>query len=156
MAEPDQPGVGWPRYSTRPFPPYRFVPGTTLHPRRHVDGHSHGLPEPRLIQLPPDRWQESEDYLYAADLYNFAYWWESHEVWEGLWRAAGRDTVPGHFFKGLIQLAAANLKCALGHSTARTTLLRAGMVRLAGLPSPYMGLDVTGYLTLLRSCLEHP
>lgn len=83
-------------------------------------------------------------------------WWESHELWEGLWRAAGRDTVPGHFFKGLIQLAAANLKCALGHSTARTTLLRAGMVRLAGLPSLYMGLDVAAYLALLDRCLEQP
>lgn len=156
MAEPDQPGVGWRRYSARPFPAYRFVPGNTLHPRRHAGGHSFGQPELRLLQVVPDRWEESDEYLYAVDLYNFAYWWESHELWEGLWRAAGRDTVPGNFFKGLIQLAAANLKCALGHSTARTTLLRAGMVRLAGLPSLYMGLDVAAYLALLDRCLEQP
>ena len=53
------------------------------------------------------------DYLYAIDLYNYAYWWECHEVLEGLWRA-GQTTKQGNFFRALIQLAAANLKRSLG------------------------------------------
>ena len=39
------------------------------------------------------------DYLYAIDLYNYAYWWECHEVLEGLWRA-GQTTEARKFFPG--------------------------------------------------------
>ena len=66
--------------------------------------------EPRPRAFPQDEWSASEDYLYAIDLYNFAYWWESHEIFEGLWHACGRRTQAGNFFQALIQLAAANLK----------------------------------------------
>ena len=36
----------WPRYSARPFPAYRYVPGLTPHPRRDASGHSFGAPQP--------------------------------------------------------------------------------------------------------------
>jgi hypothetical protein len=32
---------GPPRYTDRPFPAYRHVPGETPHPRRDARGHSH-------------------------------------------------------------------------------------------------------------------
>ena len=37
--------VGWPRYSRRLLPTYRFLPGLTPHPRHNPLGHSFGQPE---------------------------------------------------------------------------------------------------------------
>jgi hypothetical protein len=56
-------------------------------------------------------------YLRGIDLFNFGYWWESHEAWEGLWRACGRRGPAADFLKGLIKLAAAGVKASTG--TAR-------------------------------------
>ncbi len=130
-----------PRYSTRTFPTYRFIPGRTPHPRRHPGGHSFGLSEPRPRRFNHNEWSASEDYLYAMDLYNFAYWWESHEVFEGLWHVFGRSTQEGNFFQALIQLAAANLKHVLGHEAAVKNLTQRGLERLQKVPPRYMGVD---------------
>ena len=105
----------WPRYCPqRPFPPYRHIPGVTPHPIRDPLGHSYepvgedSGPDTSDTFLPPEMWRENEDYLYGVDLYNFAYWWEAHEAWEGLWHQA-EDTYR-LFLQGLIQISAAHIK----------------------------------------------
>ena len=105
----------WPRYCPqRPFPPYRHIPGVTPHPIRNPLGHSYepveetSGPDTSDTLLPPEMWRENEDYLYGVDLYNFAYWWEAHEAWEGLWHQA-EDTYR-LFLQGLIQISAAHIK----------------------------------------------
>jgi predicted metal-dependent hydrolase len=130
-----------PRYSTRTFPSYAFIPGQTPHPRRHPEGHSFGVQEPQPPAFGEVDWSDSEDYLYAVDLYNFGYWWESHEVFEGLWHACGRRTEAGNFFQALIQLAAANLKHLLGRELAVRNLTQRGLERLQKVPPQYMGID---------------
>jgi predicted metal-dependent hydrolase len=80
--------------------------------------------------------------LYGIDLYNYAYWWECHEIFEGLWHAAGHNTEQGNFFQALIQFAAANLKRFLGNEQAAQKLVRSGLARLQNLPQLYMGIDV--------------
>jgi len=80
--------------------------------------------------------------LYGIDLYNYAYWWECHEIFEGLWHAAGHNTEQGNFFQALIQLAAANLKRFLGNEQAAQKLARSGLSRIQNLPQLYMGVDV--------------
>ena len=142
MIEPHPPDPALPRYSTRPFPSYRFVPGKSPHPRRDPKGHSYGQTEPKLPAFPPEEWERSDDYLYGIDLYNYAYWWECHEVFEGLWHAAGHNTEQRNFFQALIQLAAANLKRFLGNEQAAQKLARSGRTRLRKVPPIYMGLDV--------------
>jgi uncharacterized protein len=134
----------WPRYAVRPFPSYRFVPGKNPHPRRDPHGHSYGKPEPTPSAFRHDEWHKSEEYLYGIDLYNFAFWWECHEVLEGLWHAAGHDTAQGNFFQALIQLTAANLKQFLGNHQAAGKLLTSGTIRLKKTPTLYMGIDVAG------------
>ena len=94
------------------------------------------------MPFPTAQWQTSEEYLYGIDLYNYAYWWECHEIFEGLWHAAGRNTEQGNFFQALIQLAAANLKRFLGNEQAAQKLARSGLTRLRKVPPIYMGLDV--------------
>jgi predicted metal-dependent hydrolase len=97
--------------------------------------------EPQPSAFPENDWFTSEDYLYAIDLYNFGYWWESHEVLEGLWHGSGRSTQAGNFFQALIQLAAANLKHRLGRELAVQNLGQWGIARLQKVPSRYMGID---------------
>ena len=135
-----------PRYCPRPFPRYAFVPGKTLHPRRHPQGHSYGRLEPKAAGFLPVDWHRSEDYLYGVDLYNFGYWWECHEVFEALWHAVGQKTEQGNFFQALIQLAAANLKRSIGAHVSAEKLLRAGLARLQSVPPVYLGLDVRAFV----------
>jgi predicted metal-dependent hydrolase len=130
------------RYSSQPFPRYRFIPGQHPHPRRDPKGHSYGRPEPRPASCDPTDWRQSEEYRYGVDLYNFAYWWESHEVFEGLWKAVGPRTEQGSFFQALIDLAAGNLKQHMDKSHPAINLWKSSLARLEKLPSPYMGLNI--------------
>ncbi|NWF72149.1 MAG: DUF309 domain-containing protein [Nitrospirae bacterium] len=126
------------------------MPGRGPHPRRDPRGHSYGLPEPKPTPFPADRWQTSEDYLYGIDLYNFAYWWECHEVFEGLWHTMGRNSEQGNFLQAFIQFAAANLKRFLGNEQAAQKLTRSGLARLQNLPQHYMGIDVIAFSEAYR------
>jgi uncharacterized protein len=145
-----------PRYSSRPFPSYRYVPGNAPHPRRHPSGHSYGQPDATPTRILIDHWSESDDYLYGIDLYNFAYWWECHEIFETFWHAAGRETEQGHFFQALIQLAAANLKLVQGNVHAARNLLRRGIARLELVPASYMGIDVKDLLRTVLARIDWP
>jgi uncharacterized protein len=158
VTEPTPLDPAWPRYSLRPFPSYRYVPGQTQHPRRHPLGHSYGNPEPSPQPFHPNEWQTSDDYRYGIDLYNFAYWWESHEIFEAFWHAAERGSEQGNFLQGLIQLAAANLKRAMNNEAAAQKLSRAGITRLQRVAVPYMGIDVHLVLQALSEYLSgtHP
>lgn len=145
MQEPLPPDPQCPRYSTRPFPAYRFIPGLAPHPRRDPRGHSFGRPEPAPTEMEPGRWRDHEWYRYGVDLFNFAYWWECHEVFEACWHAAGHQTEQGRFFRALIQAAAANIKQFTGSRQAAGNLTRAALERVRGLPRFYMGMDVEGF-----------
>lgn len=156
VAESEFPDPPPPRYSSRPFPSYRFVPGQTPRPRRTEQGHSYAQPEPQPSSFPPEQWQHAEAYRYGIDLYNHGYWWESHEVFETLWNSAGRRSEQGNFFQALIQLAAANLKLFMGNRQAAQNLLRRGLVRLERVPDFYMGMDVARLTEGIRQCVNDP
>jgi predicted metal-dependent hydrolase len=97
-----------------PFPSYAYVPGRLPHPVSDPAGHSFHAPRQRPAPVDPNNWMTSREYLYGIDLFNHGYYWEAHEVWEGLWHACGRKGVTGDFLKGLIRLAAAGVKAREG------------------------------------------
>jgi len=137
----------WPRYSSRPFPPYRFVPGLHPHPHRDPDGHSYGSETPILGDWSPEEWRSLEPYLYGIDLYNFAYWWEAHEVLEGLWHAAGRTSPHARFVQGIIHVSAANLNIHRGNLAAGRRQARRGVDRLSRHAGQvWMGIDVDAFI----------
>lgn len=106
-----------PRYCPdRPLPPYSYVPGLNPHPTSDPRGHSFGLHEPPPVPLDESSFHTSATYLYAIDLFNHGFYWESHEAWEALWHAAGRHGRTADFLKGLIKLAAAGVKVREGRA----------------------------------------
>jgi hypothetical protein len=147
LVEPAPPDPAWPRYGTRAFPPYRFIPGLNPHPRRDPGGYAHGHPETPPPRHPPGRWRENEEYLHGIDLYNFAYWWACHESLEGLWHLTGHEGVEAQFLQGIIQVAAANLKRHVGQLEGARRLGREGIARLASVKLPtFMGIALGPFI----------
>lgn len=110
--------------------------------------------------VPPDRWRESTDYLYGVDLFNHGFFWEAHEVWEGLWHQAAADSLQRHFLQGLIQLAAARLKFEIGRREGCKRLLDRSTRHLATVAPAvepgerFMGIDVHGLLADARAARD--
>ncbi len=136
-----------PRYTSTPFPAYRYAPGLRPHPTRNPGGHSY-QPQPQPNRHPPWRpedWESLHSWLYGVDLFNAFYFWEAHEAWEGLWVAVARDSASGLLLQGLIQIAAALLK-AHGRVEAGVHILSAqglDKLRRAGASgNEHMGLDI--------------
>ncbi len=141
------------RWSRRPLPPYRHLPGITPHPVLHPEGHLFGCPEEKIEPFDPDRWRDSEDYLYGIDLFNLAYFWEAHEAWEGIWKSVPRERRPGLFLRGLIQVAAGLLKRHMGRAQGARALYRRGADKLlqsAGRQQTYCGIEVTEFAARLE------
>jgi hypothetical protein len=125
-----------------PFPVYAYTPGSgDPHPVRDPRGHSYGVDRPAPPAPDPRRWRESRDYLRGVDLFNAGYYWEAHEMWEGLWNACGREGDTALLLRALIALAASALKQRAGSEAgARTHAERAARM-LRRLPGHAMGLD---------------
>lgn len=138
------------RWTRCPFPAYAYRPGRHPHPRRSPDGHSYGSAEPVPAAFAPESWRTSSDYLYALDLFHAGYWWESHELLEGLWFAFGRSSAEGRLMKALVLAAAAELQRACGHGAASRRLALRAAASLAGLPPRLLGVDVPRLAAALR------
>ncbi len=137
------------------FPPYAFRPGS--HPHPHKAG-GHGLGR-ELEENPLGRKQvgdlaTSPHFLFALDLYNYAYYWEAHVYWEALWNAFGRQGRDAWALQGLIKMAAAGLKYAAGQSAAAKGHLERAeelfvQAQRAGGGNPWCRLDLAA---LIAAC----
>jgi len=90
------------------FPPYAFVPGSHPHPEK-AGGHMEGEKVQVSKPLDPQDIYASKDFLFALDLYNFGYYWESHVYLEALWNCSQRKGPVADFLKALIKLCAAGV-----------------------------------------------
>ena len=66
--------IGKVRYSSRDFPPYRYVPGMHPHPTNSPEGHSYDDDEEEHDKWDSDLWKTNGDYLFGVDLYNYHYY----------------------------------------------------------------------------------
>lgn len=151
------------RYSLRPLPVYRYVPGVRPHPHRDPAGHSY-QPTPSLNRHAPwnpECWQSLDDWLYGVDLFNGFYFWEAHEAWEGLWASAARQSAQSLMLQGLIQIAAALLKTHMGVGAGALILSSEGLEKLrraAAMQVTLLGLDlreVSDAFTCYFAPLQH-
>ena len=114
----------------RVFPSYAYLPGRFPHPVRHPLGHSYDpAPASSLIETSSD----PEAFRWGVDLFNHGFYWEAHEAWEPLWRAANQGSADRTLLKGLILTAAAGVKrregkaiAASRHGRRAAALLRDG------------------------------
>ncbi len=146
-----------------PLPPYRFVPGLNPHPFRHPDGHMYtdGSPPPAETWDPTVSWEQDTAWLRGLDLFDHCFYWEAHEVWEGIWRSAPRDDPYAELLQGLIQAAAFLLKQHMGQEAAAEHLRSASAARLSSARdrcgSSFRGVELDCLLQALdRRALEPP
>lgn len=104
------------RLTQRDLPPYKFLPGKAPHPEKE-GGYLKGT-SIDVGDFNCQNFKKNELYLYAIDLYNLGYFWESHVYWEALWNHVGRVGEEADTLKGLIKLAAAGVKNELGQIDA--------------------------------------
>ena len=140
-----------PRYSNRPFPAYRFVPGKTPHPTRDRDGHSYNEEPEQVVTFDAKEWNSCELYLYGIDLFNHGFWWEAHEAFEAVWVGAGRHTETGLFIQGLIQIAIAHLKGFQGFQATGKRMAWKGLDKLGRPKDCYLGIDVTIFRSAVKA-----
>ena len=140
------------RYSSRVFPPYRYIPGLHPHPTNSPDGHSYGGEDEEHEKWDSSLWRENEYYLFGIDLYNYHYYWEAHEAWEGLWIASVRNSSNHRFIQGLIKCGAALLKIRMAKYEIQDligarNLSKSGMDLLSrvGIDN-FMGLDIPKFV----------
>ncbi len=141
------------RYSIKEFPSYRYIPGITPHPTEHVQGHSYGKKDADCQILTPEAWAKNEVYLYGIDLYNYVYWWESHEAFECLWKKSADDKQTANFLQGLIKISAAFIKWYGKSRRGATYLCEGALEHLEGVrvqSEVYLGLDLKIHLKKLK------
>ena len=135
------------------LPPYSYVTGRFPHPTRDPAGHSFGHAPAAPARVDPACWNQSRDYLIGFDLFNGGYYWEAHELWEGLWHACGRHGTTADFLKALIKLAAAGVKAREGRfggvkrHAARAAEL---FVAVRTTERDYLGLDLDWLIGIAR------
>ena len=149
----------------RKFPPYRHIPSFTPPPVKDPRGHSYKKEHKRscnttTLVLPPEKWQDNQQYLYGVDLFNFSYWWEAHEAWEEDWcKSEGNHK---KFLQGLIQICAAMIKQHVCQWRGVKKLSVRGCARLSEVESNhpfYMGISLASLLHRLdlffRNIIDH-
>lgn len=98
-----------------------------MHPRRAGSGHGFEFDRGPSAPLGDASGRGLEDFEYGADCFNFGYFWEAHEVWEGVWHATPRDHPTRDFLKGMIQVAAALLQEVRGKPEAALRMAQRGL-----------------------------
>lgn len=91
-------------------------------------------------------------YLRGIEEFNRRRYFESHEVWEGLWIAETGPQRP--FYKGLIQAAVALYHLDRGNAHGAMKLLRGSRRYLAPFRPHHLGLDVDQFLASLERFVE--
>mgnify|MGYP001160890854 FL=1 len=140
------------RYSSQDFPPYRYVPGLHPHPTNSPDGHSYGEEDEESGKWDSELWKGNHEYLFGIDLYNYHYYWEAHEAWEGLWIASVKNSSEHRFLQGLIKVGAALLKIRMAEYEIQDligarNLARSGIDLLSKVGiDQFMGLEIPKFL----------
>lgn len=140
-----------------PLPPYRYLPGLNPHPFRSPQGHmytdgSAPVPSPWTPDTP---WREDQAYLRGLDLFDQRFYWESHEVWEGIWHQVPKDSSFSLLLQALIQSGAYTIKIHSERPSAAEKLLARIRMRLDGVQAQegarYRGLALATLLQRLEA-----
>ena len=118
------------RHTNFPLPGYQYIPGQTKRPGDDMGpAHIHDCSQVNA-QITAQNWFKSPAFVYALDLFNAQYWWETHEVLELIWIETGKTTNSALFIQGIIQVAAALVKNKQGNLAAALRLSDKGFKKI--------------------------
>jgi predicted metal-dependent hydrolase len=95
---------------------------------------------------------DSKGFHRGLELFNLADFYDAHEVWEDVWRAA-----PGpekKFLQGLIQIAVGLHHHSTGNRVGARSLLARGARNLSGYSGDFAGIDLRSLLRGLADCQQ--
>ena len=132
------------------FPPYRFIPGRAPHPEKegYMKGHKiefSGTWEPSNSTAWKNGW------LYAVDLFNANYFWESHVYWEALWNMIGRKGDQANILKALIKIAAGGVKIQMSQQEIGEGHIKRAIELLSEINLNEVSLSYFDHSALLKS-----
>jgi predicted metal-dependent hydrolase len=110
------------------LPRWAYLPGKTPAPDR--------APLERAKALVPKAYENGVDprdpaFRYGLALHDAGFFWEAHEVWEAVWKAAPKNGCDRLVLRALIQLANAGLKLRMGRPQAAARLVEEARGELA-------------------------
>ena len=143
------------------LPPYTYVPGGQWpHPISSPHGHSYGRAASKALSAAEPPGPRSPQFRRGIALFNAGYYWEAHEVWEGLWHAYGRHGVLADVIKALIKLAAAGVKVREGQEHGVRVHARRAADLFASAQSPgashQLGLNLSEWAERCRKVADAP
>ena len=134
----------------RVFPPYSFIPTQNLNPNR-VGGYREGIPDPISSPIDKDNFLDHKDYLFAIDLINHGFYWESHVYFEAIWNAHKRKGDVASYCKALVKIAAGAIKHKQGRSESAKRLFEGAVNIFETLPSTfYLGISADELVSIAK------
>jgi hypothetical protein len=136
-----------PDFQNLPMPDVAHIPGINPRPNltflESISAYAHPKTEEK-------NWKTNIPWLYGIQLFNGAYYWEAHEVWETVWMNAPPNSHEKQFVQGIIHLANGLLKIKMKRPKAATKLFvrarsdldQANMRRKEHKNLRYMGLSL--------------
>jgi uncharacterized protein len=104
---------------------------------------------------------DTDEFRYGMTLFNQGHFFDAHEVWEDVWRAAPVEAKK--FLQGLIQLAVGFHHHSTGNVVGACSLLRRGSRNLRACPDEHCDIevdrlldDVSQWLNALENGLPLP
>jgi predicted metal-dependent hydrolase len=91
-------------------------------------------------------------FQHGADLFNAREFFDAHEVWEDVWRAAPMDEK--RFLQGLIQVAVALHHHSRGNLDGARSLLARAQRNLSHYPDSYAGVNLAAVRAATIECQQ--
>jgi|LGVF01.2.fsa_nt_gb hypothetical protein len=120
----------------RKFPPYSFIPTQNLNPNR-VGGYRENINDPISICISENEYFEHNDYLFAIDLINHGYYWESHVYFEAIWNAHSRKGDIARYCKAMVKIAAGAIKHKQNRTISSDRLFNGASEIFKSLPNTF-------------------
>ena len=138
----------------RAFPPYSFIPTQNLNPNR-VGGYREGIPDPISKPIDKNNFFEHQDYLFAIDLINHGYYWESHVYFEAIWHAHHRKGPIASYCKAMVKIAAGAIKNKQGRNDSAKRLFEGANEILRNLPdSMFLGIPIKELIIISKKWIS--
>jgi len=132
----------------REFPPYSFIPTQNLNPNS-VGGYREGIPDPISTPIEINNFLKHDDYLFAIDLINNGYYWESHVYFEAIWHAHKRKGDIANYCKAMVKIAAGAIKNKQGRIESAQRLFEGAVNSFKKLPDNfYLGISIADLIEI--------